>query len=882
MSEEILSKVYDPKETENKWYAFWLKKDYFHAVIDKNKDPFCIVIPPPNVTGSLHMGHALNNVLQDIVIRQKRMEGKSTLWLPGTDHAGIATQNVVEHQLAAEGVTRQDLGREKFIERVWKWKEQYGSTIINQLKRLGCSCDWKRERFTMDEGCSKAVREVFVKLYEEGLIYRGSYIINWCPRCHTALSDIEVEHQETEGSLWYIKYLFKDSDDYLTVATTRPETLLGDTAVAVSPNDERYKHLIGKTLILPVLKKETPLIADDFVDMKFGTGVVKVTPAHDPNDFEIGLRHNLPQVNIFTPDAKINENGGRYNGLDRYECRRLIIKDLEKEGLIEKIDKHIHSVGHCYRCNTIVEPYLSLQWFVKMKPLAEKAIKAVEDKKTVFVPSRWEKLYFDWMNNIRDWCISRQIWWGHRIPVWYCDDCSEVIVSTKNPENCGKCESKNLTQETDVLDTWFSSALWPFSTLGWPDETEDLKYFYPTSLLSTGFDIIFFWVARMMMMGLHFCGDVPFEKVYIHALIRDAEGKKMSKSRGNVMDPLDLIDEYGTDALRFTLASLAVPGRDVYLSEERIEGYRNFINKIWNASRFVLMNLNDFDKDIDIDRLEYTLADKWILSRLNQTIVKVEECLDKFNFSEAAYLLYSFMWSEFCDWYIELSKSRLYSKDDSPFEKQTAQYILNTVLDTTLRLLHPLIPFVTEEIWQKLPTKGESIMMAEWPKKNNLLIDLDVENKMSLIQDVISGIRKARSELNIPPSQKAKVVVNALKDETRQILKNYSDYVINLANLSDFKVEKKIERPEKSIVVVEHGIEIFILLADLIDFNKEAQRIENEIAKVKDKLAKIETKLSDGQFIEKAPSYIVEKKKQEREILEDKLKKFEDQMRLIK
>jgi valyl-tRNA synthetase len=560
----------------------------------------------------------------------------------------------------------------------------------------------------------------------------------------------------------------------------------------------------------------------------------------------------------------------------------MIVKDLEKEELIEKIDKHIHSVGHCYRCNTIVEPYLSLQWFVKMKPLAEKAIKAVEDKKTVFVPSRWEKLYFDWMNNIRDWCISRQIWWGHRIPVWYCEDCSEVIVSTKDPENCGKCKSKNLTQETDVLDTWFSSALWPFSTLGWPDKTEDLKYFYPTSLLSTGFDIIFFWVARMMMMGLHFCGDVPFEKVYIHALIRDAEGKKMSKSRGNVMDPLDLIEDYGTDALRFTLASLAVPGRDVYLSEERIEGYRNFINKIWNASRFVLMNLDDFDKDIKPDELKYTLADKWIISRLNQTIIKVKEGLDKFNFSEVACLLYSFMWSEFCDWYIELSKTRLYSKEASPVERQTAQYILNNVLDNTLRLLHPLIPFVAEEIWQKLPATGESIMIAGWPEENKSLVDLDAENKMSLIQDVISGIRKARSELNVPPSQKAKVIVNALKDETRQILNDYSGYVINLANLNDFKVEREIEKPEKSIVVVEHGVEMFILLDDLIDPDKETQRIQGEISKIKDKLAKVEAKLSDEQFREKAPSHIVEKKKQEEEVLKDKLKKFEDQMRLIK
>lgn len=875
-----LPKVYDPKEVEEKWYRFWLDKKYFHAIIDRSKKPFCIVIPPPNVTGSLHMGHALNNVLQDIVIRQKRMEGYMALWLPGTDHAGIATQNVVEQQLGSEGLTRQDLGREKFIERVWQWKEKYGSTIINQLKRLGASCDWDRERFTMDEGCSRAVNTVFIRLYQEGLIYRGNYIINWCPRCHTALSDIEVEHQDIQGNLWYVKYPLKDSSGFITVATTRPETMLGDTAVAVHPEDKRYQRLVGKVAILPILKRELPIIADDYVDKEFGTGAVKVTPAHDPNDFEIGLRHGLLQINVLTPDGKINENGEKYQGLDRFEARRALVNDLEREGLIEKIGDHLHAIGHCYRCNTIVEPYLSLQWFVKMKPLAEPAIKAVEDRRVRFVPERWAKVYFEWMHNIRDWCISRQIWWGHRIPVWYCEKCGETIVQAEEPVSCPKCPGQKPVQDTDVLDTWFSSALWPFSTLGWPDETDDLKYFYSTSLLSTGFDIIFFWVARMIMMGLHFPQDVPFRKVYIHALIRDAEGRKMSKSAGNVIDPLDTIDKYGTDALRFTLASLAVPGRDVFLSEERIEGYRNFCNKIWNASRFVLMNLEGHDpRKVEEGDFVFTLADRWIRSRYARLVSEVNRHLSTYNFSEASRALYNFFWGEYCDWYIEMCKPRLYG--DDKVQRETAQHLLASILEMSLRLLHPFTPFITEEIWQKLPGHQESIMVSSWPEVKDEWIDSELEGQMEILQDAIYDIRHLRSEYRVPPGKQVSTVIRVPSPEDLEVLKAHESDIRQLASVGDLRMGPDEVKPKSSAAAVRGQLEVFLPLVGLIDFESERKRLSQELAKVEKELSRVEGNLADKTFLSKAPEQVVDKKREIKEDLQLRKHKLEEQLKSI-
>ncbi|MDI6689224.1 MAG: valine--tRNA ligase [Actinomycetota bacterium] len=888
MKREI-SPAYNPKDVEDKWYSHWFSKGYFHAPIDRSREPFTIVIPPPNITGSLHMGHALNNILQDIIVRKRRMEGCVTLWLPGTDHAGIATQNVVEQELAREGLTRRDLGREKFLEKVWEWKEKYGSTIINQLKRLGCSCDWDRERFTMDEGYSRAVKTVFVGLFKEGLIYRGNYIINWCPRCYTALSDLEVDHEEREGSLWYIKYPFEDSQEYLTIATTRPETLLGDTAVAVHPNDERYQKYVGKTLILPFLRRKISIIADEYVDPEFGTGAVKVTPAHDPNDFEIGQRHKLPQVVVLTPDAKINENGGPYNGMDRYECREAILKDLEREGLLEKVEPHLHAVGHCYRCETVVEPYLSEQWFIKMKPLAESAIKAVKEGKVKFTPKRWEKVYFDWMYNIKDWCISRQIWWGHQIPVWYCDRCGEIIVEMEEPTSCTKCGNLSLRQDTDVLDTWFSSALWPFAVFGWPEKTEDLSYFYPTSLLSTGFDIIYFWVARMIIMGLHFMHDVPFKEVYIHALIRDALGRKMSKSLGNVIDPIDMIGKYGTDALRFTLAALATPGRDIFLSEEKIEGNRNFVNKIWNASRFVLMNLEGYSpEEAQSQELEYTLADRWILSRYTRTVSLVEENMNSYNFSEACRILYDFFWGEFCDWYIELTKPRLYPTSDeqratSGLERLTAQHVLLWVLGGTLRLLHPFMPFVTEEIWQRLPAlpTRKSIVIAPWPKSDPSLIDATPEREMEILKDVTVAIRSIRSTFRLHPRGKIHVFLKPPSQDVLEILQANSNYISQLAGVSELTMDREISRPEHSAAAVEHGIEIFIPLAGLIDIEKERSRLGKKLMDVKKELQGVERKLSRKKFLEKASPEVVEKEKRKFAALVDEKKKLELQLKQI-
>ena len=741
-----IAKNYNPAEFEDKLYNEWMEKGYFHAEADETKEPFTIVIPPPNVTGQLHMGHALDETLQDILIRYKRMQGYSALWVPGTDHAGIATQIKVEAELREkEGLTRYDLGREKFLERVWDWKKQYGDRIINQLKKIGSSCDWERERFTMDEGCSKAVKEVFVNLYNKGLIYQGSRIINWCPHCITALSDAEVEHAEQAGHFWHIKYPVKDSDDFVIIATTRPETLFGDTAVAVNPDDERYKDLIGKMLVLPLVGREIPVVADEYVDKEFGTGCVKITPAHDPNDFEVGQRHELEQIKVMNDDATMNLYAGKYEGMDRYECRKAMIKDLEKQGLLVKVEDHSHNVGQCYRCGTTVEPIVSKQWFVKMKPLAQPAVDAVKNKDTEFVPEHFEKVYFHWLENIRDWCISRQLWWGHRIPAFYCDECGEMTVTKENAAVCPKC-GKEMRQDPDTLDTWFSSALWPFSTLGWPDKTEDLDYFYPTSVLVTGYDIIPFWVMRMMFSGLEHTGEVPFKHVFIHGLVRDSQGRKMSKSLGNGIDPLEIVEQYGADALRFTLATGNAPGNDMRFYIERVEASRNFANKIWNASRFTLMNLDVMENRLpDVQDLQ--LEDRWILSKYNDVVKAVTENLDKFELGIALSNLYDFIWESFCDWYIELVKPRLFDKENQT--AKTAQYVLIYVLSNTMKLLHPFMPFITEEIWQHLPHEGESIMISKWPEYNvKLHFPADVE-RMELIMQAISAVRNRRAEMNV-------------------------------------------------------------------------------------------------------------------------------------
>mgnify|MGYP001772657031 CR=1 FL=1 len=873
-----LEKVYNPKNVEDKWLKFWLDGGFFTADEEDDVRPtYSIVIPPPNVTGSLHMGHALNATLQDILVRYKRMQGFNVLWVPGTDHAGIATQTVVEREIAKEGKTRWDLGREEFLKRVWEWKERYGNYIVEQLKRLGCSCDWTRLRFTMDEGFSRAVREVFVRLYEEGLIYKGSYIVNWCPRCLTALSDLEVEYEEEEGYLWYIRYPLEDSSGFITVATTRPETMLGDTAVAVNPKDERYKDLVGKNVVLPFVDRRIPIIADSYVDPEFGTGALKVTPAHDPYDFELGKKHGLPMVVVMTTDGRMNDNAGKFAGLDRYEARKAIVKELEEMGLLEKVEPIRHSVGHCYRCNTVIEPYVSEQWFVRTKPLAEPAIKAVEDKRTRIIPERWEKVYFEWMRNIRDWCISRQIWWGHRIPAWYCDDCGKISVSREDIVRCLHCGSSNIRQEEDVLDTWFSSALWPFGTLGWPEDTELLRKFYPTSCLVTGFDILFFWVARMMMMGLKFMGDVPFRDVYIHALIRDEHGQKMSKTRGNVIDPLEMMEKYGTDALRFTLTILAAQGRDIRLSEKRIESYRNFINKIWNASRFVFMSLDGFEER-EISKEELSLADRWILSRLNKLKERVIKALDEYEFDEYAQSIYNFFWHEFCDWYIEISK--LYLKEEG--SKVRVQNILVKVLDEVMRLAHPVIPFITEEIWQNLPIgkERESICVSEFPKVEENFIDEDAENSMGLVIELITAIRNIKSDVNIPITRKLPALIKLDRDLER-VIEEARSYIVSLANLSELICGYDIKRPPKSGVRVVGRIEVYVPLGDVIDVDKELERLKRELKKVEEKLEFIERKLSNREFVEKAPREVVQKEIDSKLELEAKKNRLIDAIKSI-
>ena len=900
--QEELSKSYEPKAVEEKWYGFWLDKKYFHADPDGGGAPFSIVIPPPNVTGQLHIGHALNSTLQDILVRWMRMSGRNTLWVPGTDHAGIATQNVVERKLDKDGIDRHSLGREKFIEEVWKWRKEYGGRIISQLKRMGASCDWERERFTMDEGLSKAVREVFVRLYEEGLIYRGERLINWCPRCHTALSDIEVEHEDEKGKLYHISYpLSHDHNIRLTVATTRPETMLGDTAVAVHPLDPRYKDLIGKTVDLPLTNRKIPIIGDSIlVDLEFGTGAVKVTPAHDFNDYEAGMRQtpNLPRVKMLNDKAEIApdvpdvlpEVLKQIAGKPAKKARGIIVELLKEKGYLGRTDDHGHSIGKCYRCKTVVEPYLSPQWFVKTGPLAEPAIKAVEDGRITFYPKGWENTYFDWMRNIKDWCISRQIWWGHRIPAWYCDDCGAITVARTDATSCAKCGSKNIRQETDVLDTWFSSALWPFSTLGWPDKTKELAKYYPTSVLVTSFDIIFFWVARMIMMGLHFKHEMPFRDVYIHALVRDAEGQKMSKSKGNVIDPLEMTEQYGTDAFRFTLAAFAAQGRDIKMSAERIEGYRNFANKIWNASRFVFMNLEeDFTPNSELLTQHSTLADKWIVSRLNSVIKEVQSALSEYRFNDVASGLYQFIWHEYCDWYLELSKPALYQKDDLEL-RRTTQTTLTRVLETALRLLHPIMPFITEEIWQKLPAelriadcglrnksagnKCESIMVAAFPVADEKLINAGAEQDMQMVRDLILAIRNIRGVMNISPSTQLTVIVKPENGELGSHLVRNGEYVKTLARVKELRINANETKPRAAATAVIKGAEVFVPLEGVLDLAEERLRLQKEIAKVSQDVELFSKKLSNKNFTDKAPKAVVEKdtaRMEELKAMRDKL-----------
>ncbi|SKC43136.1 valine--tRNA ligase [Maledivibacter halophilus] len=863
MTKENLATKYNPKEFEEKIYDMWMSENYFKAEIDHDKEPYTIVLPPPNITGQLHMGHALDQTLQDILIRWKRMQGYSALWLPGTDHASIATEvKVVEKIYKEEGKTKEEIGREEFLNRAWDWKKEYGNRITEQMKKLGSSCDWERERFTMDEGCNKAVTEVFIKLYEKGYIYRGNRLINWCPDCKTSLSDAEVEHEEKQGFFWHVKYPVKDSDEYIEIATTRPETMLGDTAVAVHPEDERYKHLVGKTLILPIVNREIPVITDEYVEMEFGTGAVKITPAHDPNDFEVGLRHDLEQINVMNEDATMNENAGKYEGMDRYQCRKELVKDLEAEGYLVKIKEHDHNVGACYRCNTVVEPILSEQWFVKMEELAKPAIEAAENKDVEFVPERFTKIYSHWLENIRDWCISRQLWWGHRIPAYYCNDCGELMVSREKPQKCTKCNSSNIRQDEDVLDTWFSSALWPFSTLGWPEETEDLKYFYPTDVLVTGYDIIFFWVVRMVFSGLEQMKEVPFKHVFVHGLIRDPQGRKMSKSLGNGVDPLEIIDEYGADALRFMLATGNSPGNDMRFFIERVESCRNFANKLWNASRFVLMNLDSEELNQEYEK-QLTLSDKWILSRLNTLADEVTTNLEKFELGIAASKLYDFIWNEYCDWYIELVKPRLYGEDfDS---KRTAQDVLTEVLENILKLLHPFMPYITEEIWTHLPDIKDHVIVANWPSADREKIKPEEEKNMELIMDAIKNVRNIRAEMNVIPSRKAKVIIVANEDVFETIVENKS-YLMTLASASEVIIKKdKINIPEDAVSAVINGGEIFIPLDDLVDFEKELERLEKEKTKLEKELDRVNKKLSNKGFINKAPSKLVEEEKEKKD-----------------
>ena len=858
-----LDKQYSPQNVEDRTYKFWCDHKYFHAEVNPDKKPYTIVIPPPNITGQLHMGHALDETLQDILIRWRRMEGYETLWLPGTDHASIATEAKIVEAMRKEGITKEEIGRENFLERAWEWKAQYGGRIVEQLKKLGSSCDWDRERFTLDEGCSKAVREVFCKLYDKGLIYRGERIINWCPHCLTSISDAEVEYEDQAGHFWHLRYPFKDGSGYLELATTRPETLLGDTAVAVNPNDERYKDMVGKTLILPIVHREIPVIADDYVDIEFGTGVVKITPAHDPNDFEVGLRHNLEVINVLTPDAKIVDDYPKYAGMDRYEARKAIVEDLEAEGALVEIEDYSHNVGTCYRCGTTVEPRVSKQWFVKMEPLAKPAVEVVRNGEVKFVPERFDKTYFHWMENIKDWCISRQLWWGHRIPAYYCDDCGEVMVSAQEVHTCSKCGSNHVHQDPDTLDTWFSSALWPFSTLGYPDDTKELEYFYPTDTLVTGYDIIFFWVARMIFSGVEHMGQVPFHTVLIHGLVRDAQGRKMSKSLGNGIDPLLVIDQYGADALRFTLATGNAPGNDMRFSDEKVKASRNFANKLWNAARFVLMYLgNDYSypglpKDLAIE-------DKWILSKVNTLAKEVTDNLERFELGIAVAKLYDFIWDVFCDWYIEIAKIRLQSGEGA----DTAKAVLVYVLTDILKLLHPFMPFITEEIYQAIPHDTESIMISKWPEYDPTLSFADEEAQMEKIMDAIRAIRNRRAEMNIPPSKKSKVYVETAFSDVFAV---GSEFIKRLAYASDVEIADAFGDLGNTVTIVTNDAKIYIPLGDLVDFEAEAKRLQKELAAAEEKLAFINKKLDNPGFVNKAPEKVVQQNRDEAAKLTEKI-----------
>ncbi len=870
---ENLAKTYNPKDFEDRIYKFWMDSGYFRAEVNEAKKPFTIMMPPPNVTGNLHMGHALNNTIQDILIRWKRMEGYEALWQPGTDHASISTEAKVVEKIKKEGKTKEQLGREKFLEEAWAWTEKYGGNINNQLKKLGVSCDWERERFTLDEGLSYAVEEVFIRLYNKGLIYRGNRIINWCPNCKTAISDAEVEHEETEGNLWYIRYPIKDEDRFITIATTRPETMLGDLAVAVNPEDDRYKDLIGKLAILPLVNREIPIIADEYVDMEFGTGAVKITPSHDPNDFEVGARHNLGQLRIMNDDGTINENGGVYEGLDRYKARKRIVEDLKAQGYLIEEKKHLHSVGHCERCKTVVEPIISKQWFVKMEPLAKPALDAYREGKLRFIPERFGKIYVHWLENIKDWCISRQLWWGHRLPVYYCSDCDEIMVSREKPESCTKCGSKNIYQDPDTLDTWFSSALWPFSTLGWPEETEDLKYFFPTDVLVTGYDIIFFWVIRMVFSSLEQTGEVPFKDVFLTGLVRDSLGRKMSKSLGNGIDPLDVINEYGADALRFTLVTGNTPGNDMRFYMERVEANRNFANKLWNATRFVLMNLDERVATEKIDKNLLEEEDKWIISRINTVIREVTTNLEKYELGIAAQNIYDFIWDEYCDWYIEMVKPRLYG--DNTESKETAQKVLLYVLDKILKLLHPFMPFITEEIWSHIPDREKPLIISDWPVYKVEDENIEAERKMNFVMSAIKGIRNARQEMNIAPSKKATLIFVTQDEDVKELIDYGRRYFINLASADDILIkEDKADLGDNNLSVVLDRCEVFIPLKDLIDLKKEIERLEKEREKLEQELKRVRGKLSNEGFLKKAPQDVVEKEK-------EKLQKYESMMEKV-
>ena len=864
MSKE-LAKTYNPKEIEEKLYDRWCENKYFHAEVDRSKKPFTTVMPPPNITGKLHMGHALDNTLQDILIRYKRMEGYNALWIPGTDHAAISTEVKVTNQLKEEGIDKKELGREGFLERTWQWKEEYAGTIEGQLKKLGVSCDWDRERFTMDEGCSKAVEEVFIKLYEKGYIYKGSRIINWCPVCKTSLSDAEVEHEEQAGHFWHIKYPIVGTDRFLEIATTRPETMLGDTAIAVHPDDERYKDIVGKNVLLPLVNKEIPIVADYYVDKEFGTGAVKITPAHDPNDFEVGKRHNLPEINIMNDDATINEKGGKYAGMDRYEARKAIVKDLEEQGYLVKIEPHSHNVGTHDRCGTTVEPLIKQQWFVKMEELAKPAIEALKTGELKFVPERFNKIYLHWLENIKDWCISRQIWWGHRIPAYYCDECGEFVVAREMPEKCPHCGCTHFTQDEDTLDTWFSSALWPFSTLGWPEKTEDLDYFYPTDVLVTGYDIIFFWVIRMVFSGLEHTGKSPFHTVLIHGLVRDSQGRKMSKSLGNGIDPLEIIDQYGADALRLTLVTGNAPGNDMRFYNERVEASRNFANKVWNASRFILMNMKE-NVIAEPDHKLFTAADRWILSRVNTLAKDVTENMDKFELGIAVQKVYDFVWDEFCDWYVEMAKYRIYHAEEKPEEANCALWVLKTVLGNALKLLHPFMPFITEEIYSVLVPEEESLMMSSWPVyKEEWNFPAD-EAIVEHVKDITRGIRNMRAEMNVPNNRRTKVFVISEDQSLLEGVDSLKDSAmpLMLANEILVNTEKK-EIAEDAVSIVVPGATVYLPLEDLVDFEQELERLQKEEEKLTKEIARAKGMLSNERFVSKAPAAKVQEEKEKLE-----------------